>query len=83
MEQVWPKSLSLADFGMAVFFEPGKLPRRDLGLEGTPWFMSPETLSSQVRFHRSEQEATELLSREDLASSTSDGQSSSQIQSKN
>ena len=40
--------LTAADFGLAVFFEPASLPRRDLGLEGTPWFMSPETLSSEV-----------------------------------
>lgn len=39
---------AIADFGLAVFFEPSALPRRDLGLEGTPWFMSPETLSSEV-----------------------------------
>ena len=37
-----------ADFGLAVFFEPDAVPRRDLGLEGTPWFMSPEMLSSEV-----------------------------------
>lgn len=26
-----------ADFGLAVFYDPGGLPRTDLGLEGTPW----------------------------------------------
>lgn len=31
-----------ADFGLAVFFDPGKLPVTDLGLEGTPWYMAPE-----------------------------------------
>lgn len=36
------------DFGMAVFYEPDQLPRRDLGFDGTPWFMAPEVLSSQV-----------------------------------
>lgn len=36
------------DFGMAVFYEPNELPRRDLGFDGTPWFMAPEVLSSQV-----------------------------------
>ncbi len=29
--------LKAIDFGMAVFFDPDKLPRTDLGLEGTPW----------------------------------------------
>lgn len=36
------------DFGMAVFYDPDQLPRRDLGFDGTPWFMAPEVLSSQV-----------------------------------
>lgn len=36
------------DFGLAVFYDPEKLPRTDLGLEGTPWFMAPEVLSSQT-----------------------------------
>lgn len=36
------------DFGMAVIYEPDQLPRRDLGFDGTPWFMAPEVLSSQV-----------------------------------
>lgn len=40
--------LKAIDFGLAVFFDPDKLPRTDLGLEGTPWFMAPETLSSQT-----------------------------------
>ena len=35
------------DFGLAVFFDPKKLPMKDLGMEGTPWFMAPEMLSSQ------------------------------------
>lgn len=29
--------LKAIDFGLAVFFDEGKLPRTDLGLEGTPW----------------------------------------------
>jgi hypothetical protein len=40
--------LKAIDFGLAVFFDPGQLPRTDLGLEGTPWFMAPEALSSAV-----------------------------------
>ncbi|KAL4853803.1 Calcium-dependent protein kinase 34 [Chlorella vulgaris] len=40
--------LKAIDFGLAVFYEPDSLPRTDLGLEGTPWFMAPETLSSQT-----------------------------------
>jgi len=36
------------DFGLAAFFEAAGLPRTDLGLEGTPWFMAPEVLSSKV-----------------------------------
>lgn len=36
------------DFGMAVFYDPKELPRNDLGFDGTPWFMAPEVLSSQV-----------------------------------
>ncbi|KFM26919.1 Calcium-dependent protein kinase 29 [Auxenochlorella protothecoides] len=40
--------LKAIDFGLAVFYDPAKLPRTDLGLEGTTWFMAPETLSSDV-----------------------------------
>lgn len=40
--------LKAIDFGLAVFYEEDKLPRTDLGLEGTPWFMAPETLRSEV-----------------------------------
>ncbi|GAB4813439.1 hypothetical protein N2152v2_000485 [Parachlorella kessleri] len=40
--------LKAIDFGLAVFFDPAKLPRTDLGLEGTPWFMAPEALSSET-----------------------------------
>ncbi|DBA73193.1 TPA: hypothetical protein ACH3X1_011269 [Trebouxia sp. C0004] len=40
--------LKAIDFGLAVFYEPSTLPRTDLGLEGTPWFMAPEVMSSEV-----------------------------------
>ncbi|EFJ43532.1 hypothetical protein VOLCADRAFT_65831, partial [Volvox carteri f. nagariensis] len=36
------------DFGLAVFYDPKKLPRKDLGLEGTPHFMAPEQLSGKT-----------------------------------
>ncbi|CAK0783368.1 hypothetical protein CVIRNUC_006567 [Coccomyxa viridis] len=39
--------LKAIDFGLAVFFEPSQLPRTDLGLEGTPWFLAPENLDSE------------------------------------
>lgn len=34
---------------LAVFFKEKELPCRDLGLEGTPWYMAPETLESKAR----------------------------------
>lgn len=40
--------LKAVDFGLAVFYDERQLPRTDLGLEGTPWFMAPETLRSEV-----------------------------------
>ena len=40
--------LKAVDFGLAVFFEPGELPRRDLGFEGTPWFMAPEVRGERL-----------------------------------
>ncbi len=40
--------LKAVDFGLAVFFDEKQLPRTDLGLEGTPWFMAPEALRSEV-----------------------------------
>ncbi|GAB4814982.1 hypothetical protein N2152v2_002028 [Parachlorella kessleri] len=40
--------LKAIDFGLAVFYNEKELPRTDLGLEGTPWFMSPESLQSKV-----------------------------------
>jgi len=39
--------LKAIDFGLAAFFDPAALPRTDLGLEGTPWFMAPEALASK------------------------------------
>ncbi|KAF6262574.1 kinase-like domain-containing protein [Scenedesmus sp. NREL 46B-D3] len=41
-------ALKAIDFGLAAPFDPEDLPRKDLGLEGTPWYMAPEMLSSQV-----------------------------------
>ncbi len=41
------KLLVPADFGLAVFYDTNQLPRTDLGLEGTPWFLAPENLSSE------------------------------------
>jgi calcium-dependent protein kinase len=29
--------LKAVDFGLAVFYDDRRLPRTDLGLEGTPW----------------------------------------------
>lgn len=40
--------LKAVDFGLATFYDEKQLPRTDLGLEGTPWFMSPESLRSEV-----------------------------------
>ena len=41
--------LKAVDFGLAAFFDPSDpKPREDLGLEGTPWYMAPEVLSSKV-----------------------------------
>ena len=31
--------LKAIDFGLAVPFDPDKLPKEDLGLEGTPWYV--------------------------------------------
>jgi len=39
--------LKAIDFGLAAFLD-GDGPATDLSLEGTPWYMAPETLSSQV-----------------------------------
>lgn len=43
-----PCSVLHTDFGLAVFFDPAKLPRTDLGLEGTPWYMAPEVGRGQT-----------------------------------
>ena len=40
--------LKAIDFGLAAPYNPQSLPRTDLGLEGTPWFMAPEVLSGKV-----------------------------------
>eukprot|EP00878_Enallax_costatus_P003362 GHUV01003571.1.p1 GENE.GHUV01003571.1~~GHUV01003571.1.p1 ORF type:complete len:609 (+),score=221.69 GHUV01003571.1:1048-2874(+) len=40
--------LKAIDFGLAMPFDPENLPMKDLGLEGTPWYMAPEVLSSNV-----------------------------------
>lgn len=40
--------LKAIDFGLAMPYDPEELPRADLGLEGTPWYMAPEVLSAQV-----------------------------------
>lgn len=40
--------LKAIDFGLAAFYDPQKLPRTDLGLDGTPWFMAPEVLNSET-----------------------------------
>jgi serine/threonine protein kinase len=41
--------LKAVDFGLAVAFDPAALPRTDLGLEGTAWYMAPEVLASEAR----------------------------------
>lgn len=41
-------AIKAVDFGLAVFFDNNELPRRDLGFDGTAWFMAPEVLSSEV-----------------------------------
>jgi len=40
--------LKAIDFGMALFFSESKLPITDAGLDGTPWFMAPEMLQSEI-----------------------------------
>jgi calcium-dependent protein kinase len=40
--------LRAIDFGLATPFDPDALPLDNLGLEGTPWYMAPEVLSSKV-----------------------------------
>jgi len=48
LTEVENSPLKAIDFGLAVFFDPEQLPRTDLGLDGTPWFMAPEVLNSQT-----------------------------------
>jgi calcium-dependent protein kinase len=40
--------LRAIDFGLATPYDPDALPLDNLGLEGTPWYMAPEVLSSKV-----------------------------------
>jgi calcium-dependent protein kinase len=40
--------LKAIDFGLAAFVNDGEEPATDLSLEGTPWFMAPETLQNEV-----------------------------------
>eukprot|EP01025_Chloroclados_australasicus_P037808 TRINITY_DN3866_c0_g4_i1.p1 TRINITY_DN3866_c0_g4~~TRINITY_DN3866_c0_g4_i1.p1 ORF type:complete len:632 (-),score=82.18 TRINITY_DN3866_c0_g4_i1:442-2337(-) len=40
--------LKAIDFGLASFYQSSDAPIDDLGLDGTPWFMAPEVLSSKV-----------------------------------
>lgn len=46
--------LKAVDFGLAVIYEKGDLPRRDLGLDGTPWFMAPEVIADSETFPASD-----------------------------
>eukprot|EP00884_Botryococcus_braunii_P007160 jgi/Botrbrau1/16445/Bobra.0142s0041.1 len=39
------------DFGLARRYHTGELPLTDLGLEGTPWYMSPEALTCEAGPH--------------------------------
>lgn len=43
--------LKAIDFGMAVFFNPDNLPRTDLGLDGTPWYVVVVIFSSTLPYH--------------------------------
>eukprot|EP00798_Chlamydomonas_sp_ICE-L_P012361 gene12361-15542_t len=40
--------LKAIDFGLALLYRTRDLPMTKLGLEGTPWYMSPEMLSSET-----------------------------------
>ena len=43
--------LKAVDFGLAVMWEKDEqLPRTDLGLDGTPWFMAPEVISDSETY---------------------------------
>ena len=47
--------LKAVDFGLAVMWEKGEmLPRTDLGLDGTPWFMAPEVISASETYPASD-----------------------------
>lgn len=46
--------LKAVDFGLAVIYKKGELPRRDLGLDGTPWFMAPEVIADSETFPESD-----------------------------
>ena len=47
--------LKAVDFGMAVIWERDEqLPRTDLGLDGTPWFMAPEVISESETYPASD-----------------------------
>lgn len=46
--------LKAVDFGLAVLYEKGDIPRRDLGLDGTPWFMAPEVVADSETYPSSD-----------------------------
>jgi len=47
--------LKAVDFGLAVMWERDEqLPRTDLGLDGTPWFMAPEVISESETYPASD-----------------------------
>lgn len=46
--------LKAVDFGLAVLYEKGDIPRRDLGLDGTPWFMAPEIIAESETYPSSD-----------------------------
>jgi serine/threonine protein kinase/Ca2+-binding EF-hand superfamily protein len=47
--------LKAVDFGLAVMWEKDELlPRTDLGLDGTPWFMAPEVISDSETYPASD-----------------------------
>lgn len=64
--------LKAIDFGLAVFFEEDKLPRTDLGLEGTPWCAAAAVVasraSSSVKTHLSRNVSMRRPACNDIAS---------------
>ena len=47
--------LKAVDFGLAVMWERDEqLPRTDLGLDGTPWFMAPEVICESETYPASD-----------------------------